>query len=146
MDYAEYEKLQKEQLTMNKKYLELFETDLIKKGLTDKTVHSHLNNVSFYLNEFLLRTDIIPMEKGMEYVNDYFGDFFIRKCMWSTPATIQSSSASLKKFYKCMLENDLILKEDYTYLLDTVKDNIDWWKEECAIFNDPDSPNPFFFF
>lgn len=145
MNYEEYEKLTNEQLIINKRYLELFESDLTAKGLSDKTIYAHLSNVDFYLNEYLLRTDIIPMEKGMDYVDDYLGYFFIRKCMWSTPSSIQSNSASLKKFYKCMLDHDLILKEDYTHLINTIKDNIDQWKEDCAIYNDPDCPNPFLF-
>lgn len=40
------------------------------------------------------------MENGCkdEYLSDFFGYFFIRKCMWSTPDTVKSTIASLKKF------------------------------------------------
>ena len=38
----------------------------------------------FYINDFLLRTDAYSMEHGVSMIDDFLGDFFIRKCMWST--------------------------------------------------------------
>ena len=39
----------------------------------------------------MLREDALTMENGCkdEYLSDFFGYFFIRKCMWSTPDTIR---------------------------------------------------------
>ena len=79
-------------------------------------------------------------------MHSFFGDFFIRKCMWSTPASIKSTAASLKKFYKCMLQHGYIDKESYDYLCFDIKENMEDWQEECAIYNDPDEPNPFYMF
>ena len=63
--------------------------------------------------------------------------------MWSTPSTIKSTAASIKKFYKCMMEHGFIKKSDYDDLCDEIKENMEFWQEDCAAYNDPDADNPF---
>ena len=145
-DYEEYEKDCTKIREENETYLALFEKDLIASGLSAKTVGRHVSNASFYINDFLLYDDSNPMCEGTKCVHSFFGDFFIRKCMWSTPASIKSTAASLKKFYKCMLQHGYIDKESYDYLCFDIKENMEDWQEECAIYNDPDEPNPFYMF
>lgn len=67
------------------------------------------------------------MENGCkdEYLSDFFGYFFIRKCMWSTQSTI----ASLKKFYR-------LSKEDYEEFTDTIRVNKEYWIDCCSEYND----------
>lgn len=146
MDYKEYEKECEKIKSDNEKYLEIFQAELTKMGLSPKTIRSHLSNVDFYINDFLLYEEPTPMNEGCGYVDRFLGDFFIRKCMWSTPATIKSTAASLKKFYKCMLEKGYVEKDDYRELCETIKDDMEYWVEDCRRFNDVDEPNPFSFF
>lgn len=146
MDYDEYLNKCKSIRDTNNCLLELFSSDLAKSGLTNKTIDRHLSNVDFYINEYLLYADALPMESGLSMLDSFLGDFFIRKCMWSTPGNIKTTAASIKKFYKCMLDHGKILKSDYDYLCSEIKDSMETWQEECAIYNDPDAPNPFFFF
>lgn len=145
-DYDDYvkecEKIEKE----NETYIELFYEALLEKQLTVKTINRHCNNVAFYLNTYLLREEPKPMKCGCYEIDNYLGNFFIRKCMWSTPSNIKTTSTSIKKFYQCMLEQGKIEKQDYLHLCDTIKGKMKEWQEECAIYNDPDEPNPFFFF
>lgn len=79
-------------------------------------------------------------------IDMFLGYFFIRKCMWSTPSTIRSNAASLKKFYKCMLEIGKIEKEDYDYMCEDIKERMPDWIDDCEQYNDPDALNPFAFF
>ena len=51
--------------------------------------------------------------------------------MWSTPATVKSTAASIKKFYNCMMENNIISKEDFNDLKVMIKDNMIYWQSEC---------------
>lgn len=143
-DYEDYEKtcamIQKE----NEEYLNLFESDLISSGLSDKTVIRHLRNVDFYINTFLLREEPRHMERGAFLLDFFLGDFFIRKCMWSTPGSIKTNAASIKKFYKSMLDHGKIQKNSYDELCREIKDNLNTWQINCEIYNDPDGPNPFF--
>ncbi len=87
--------------------------------------------MDFYLNDFLLREEALTMENGCkdEYLSDFFGYFFIRRCMWSTSDTVKSTIASLKKFYR-------LSKEDYEEFTDTIRVNKEYWIDCCSKYND----------
>lgn len=144
MNYEQY--IDASQTIQEENYLllQLFEEDLVKSGLKEKTINRHLSNVDFFLNEFLIRAGALPMKDGISMLDEYLGNFFIRKCMWSTPANIKTNATSIKKFYKCMLEHGKIEKEDYDILCFSIKDSLEIWQYDCAIYNDPENPNPFF--
>ena len=136
MTYEEYEKLCKLQQAKNYEYLDIFEKDLMESSLSQETIKKHLNNVNFYINTYLLREEPLEMEAGCSDMIDIFlGDFFIRKCMWSTPRTIKTTAASIKKFYKCMNEHGYISKDRYEDLCDVIKVNMEIWQDDCETFN-----------
>lgn len=108
-EYEDYEKKCNEIKMANAELLELFEADL--SNLSPKTRNDHLGNVGFYLNSFLLRYEPLTFEYGIKEISDFLGNYFIRKCMWSTPETIRQTAASIKKFYKCMLDHGKIEKK-----------------------------------
>ena len=143
--YEEYEKKSKANEERNEEFLKLFSDDLKEAGLADKTIRRHVNNAEFYLNTYLDREDVLPMEEGASgyRLSNFLGYFFIRKCMWSTPASVKSTAASLKKFYKCMLQHGKITQEQHDDVTDTIKFQMDEWQEDCARYNDPGAANPF---
>ncbi len=145
-DYEEYEKQCEAIRASNMELLAIFKKDLTAAGLSDKTINSHLSNADFYINDYLLHEEVIPMEEGIAHLDTFLGEFFIRKCMWSTPATIKSTAASIKKFYKCMLSHNKIPKKHYDFLCSEIKTGMEQWQADCAQYNDPGAPNPFFFF
>ncbi len=151
----------------NERYLELFRQSM-KGKLSDKVIRRHLCNMEMFLNWFLV--DYVehdwgkdengensygpaPMEDGMGEIGEFLGYIFIRKCLNSTPATIKSTAASIKKFYKCMLENkqygevspltEAEFREEYDNMLEHIKNRIDDWMADCAQYNDLDQPSPF---
>lgn len=144
MDYDQYLEECKKIKERNYLLLDLFKDDLIQSGLKDKTISRHLSNVEFYINEFLLYRDAYHMEEGLNMLDDYLGNFYICKCLWSTPGNIKSTAASIKKFYKSMVDHGKVDKEDYYDLCSLIKDSMDIWQMDCAIYNDPESPNPFY--
>ena len=148
MSYEEYEEKCKEIRLKNERYLEEFEEDLLNAGLKEKTVSRHYGNVYFYINNYLLREEPLEMKSGTNSfnINGFLGYFFIRKCMWSTPGTIKSNAASIKKFYKSMFQRGHINESDYKELADAIKFDMDDWLEDCESYNDPNSPNPFSLF
>ena len=81
----------------NKKYLNAFENYLKNQGLTTKTINKHLSNVDFYLNDYLNYYDIIKMEDGVSEINMYLGDWFIRKCLWSSKTSIKRKRCQYKE-------------------------------------------------
>ena len=134
----EYDKKVEKNEKRNEEFLTLFSDDLKNAGLAEKTIRNHVNNAGFYLNAYLPHWDEMTMEDGASgyYLEDFFGYFFIRKCMWSTPYTIKTTAASLKKFYKCMRKHGKITQEQYEDVADTIKYSMEEWQEECAEFND----------
>ena len=131
----------------NKKYMDMFLKDLKAAGLSEKTINNHFENVDFYLTDYLPFTDndSTDMKAGAETFNlrDYFGYFYIHKCMWSTPNNLKTTGASIKKFYKCMADHGEISKDKYKELSDLFKEEMADWQEECRRFNDDD--DDFFF-
>lgn len=131
----------------NKKYLDMFFQDLRTAGLSEKTIQNHLDNVDFYLTDYLPFSgeEATDMKAGAESFNlrDYFGYFYIHKCMWSTPNNLKTTGASIKKFYKCMADHGEISKDKYKELNALFKEEMAEWQEECRKFNDDD--DDFFF-
>lgn len=144
LDYEKYEEECEKIRTMNETYLELFEEDLA--DVSSATKKRHLSNVSLFINDYLLYSEAKTFETGVCDIDGFLGDFFIRKCMWSTPGTIKSTACSIKKFYRCMLKHEEILKSDYEYLCEEIKECMPQWQAECEQFNDPDAENPFCLF
>lgn len=143
MDYEEYERLCEVRRNENEDHCRVFEDALTEVGLSEKTIDKHLRNVYFYLDVYLLREEPAPMVEGCYRVSGFLGDFFIRKCMWSSPTSIKSNVASFKKFYDCMRDKGRIEASDYEALIETINEEMEFWLEDCAVYNDPDADNPF---
>lgn len=123
----------------NKQYLAVFEADLKAANLKPKTIEKHIFNVDFYINDYLLRYLPLEMIGGCQNeIDGYLGGFFIRKVMWSTPASIKSNATSIKKFYKSMMEHGYVDKENYTDLCDDIKECMPEWLAEWESYNDFD--------
>ncbi len=122
-----------------------FEAWLRATGLKEKTVRRHLDNVGFFLETYLPQMSAQSIEDGCHYVGDFLGYFLIRKCAWSTPATIRQNAASLKKFYRCMLERGQVGQQAYDELLATIEEDMDDWIADCEEFSNPsdDLDDPF---
>lgn len=141
MNYEEYEAKCEEIRKANEELLDLFEEDI--KSLSLKTRRQHRNNVEFFLNDYLLRQEPQTFDYGIININDFLGYFFIRKCTWSTPASIKQTAASIKKFYKSMEAHGKIGHADYETLCDTIKCEMPQWLADCEQYNDPSAEDPF---
>ena len=119
----------------NDKFLKEFRVWLENQGLSEKTISRHIDNASFYINEYLPREGERPMEYGPKLLDSFFRYFFIRKCMWSTPGTIKTTAASLKKFYRCMMERGYISRSDYEFVCSEIREGMDDWQWECEVYN-----------
>ena len=121
----DYEVKLEENKKRNEKYLKEFEEWLRKKNLVNKTINKHLDNVEFYLNEFLNYYDITKMEEGVHEVYSYLSGWFIEKCLWATKTSIKENASSIKKFYNCMSEKGYVSVDDYKSLCEDIKENMD---------------------
>ena len=137
IDYAEYEKQREVITTANKKLLAEFEQWLRSSGLSDKTVANHVENIDFYINEFLLYEDILEPRDGVDEVSEFLGYWFIRKAMWASRSSIKAYGASLKKFYAFLLEKGEIEKDELDDLKETIKEGMPEWLATLDRYDDP---------
>ena len=137
MDYLDFSEKNED---TNHEYLLLFQEDLENAGLKEKTVYNHLSNADLFINDFLGYRMNVTMEEGVTMLGDFLGDYFIRKCMWSSPSSVKTTAASLKKFYKSMAEHGKIEKKDYDYVCRDIKESMEYWQESCESYNNPHSP------
>ena len=72
-DYEAYEKKCDEIREANDELLELFYEDLV--NLSDRTRRKHVNNVGFYINEYLLREQPLTFDHGITMIDDFLGYF-----------------------------------------------------------------------
>lgn len=136
LSYEERERRRKEQLAYNESYLAGFADYLRRKGISEKTVNKHLDNVSLFLNVYLLDEDVPPLPGGCLMMDDYLGRYLIERPVYTSPAMISESATSIKRFYKHMLEEDQIFKEDYSALLEDIRLGWPMWRDTCQERND----------
>lgn len=136
-DYAKYEQECKKIRKENAQLLEAFETWLQKAKLSDKTIRKHVENIDFYINEFLLYEDAIEAKDGAGDVSMFLGYWFIKKAMWASPAHIKNNAASLKKFYTFLYEQGKIEQEELDDLKDMIKEGMPDWIATMKRYDDP---------
>ena len=136
-DYEQYE-IECERIRQsNAELLDEFESWLRKSGLSDNTVRKHIENIDFYINEFLLYEDAVEPQDGIDSVSMFLGYWFIRKAMWSSESSIKSNAASLKKFYAFLHERGAVSKDDLDSLKETIKEEMPDWLATLARYDDP---------
>ena len=120
---------------------------LKRSGLGEKTVTKHINNIEFFLNEYLAYQDISESEDeitlcnaedGIDFIDDFLGYWFIKKALWSSESSIKSNIATFKKFYTFMQSMNLISKDDLKMLNETIKENKDEWIDTVNRYNNLD--------
>ena len=129
MSYEDFEKESEAIREENRILLEGFEEWLRQSGLKDKTIRKHVQNVDFYINDYLLYDSYTPAKEGVSAINGFFNWFFPRKAMWSSRASTKETAASLKKFYKFLAEMGVMPPADYLFLLAEIKSEMPEWLE-----------------
>ena len=140
--YQQYEKACRKIRQDNTKLLTEFGKWLLKERLSKKTIKQHLSNIDFYINEFLLYEDAIEASEGSGHIGMFLGYWFIKKAIWSSASSIRSNAASLKKFYKFMLEHGLVSEEAVNEMLETIREEMPEWIATVKRYDDPSITDP----
>lgn len=127
MPYEQYEEEAEKIRAENAVLLKGFRKWLEESGIKEQTVKKHTGNVSFYINEYLLREDAARPQEGISALNGFFNWFFPRKAMWSNVTTTKETVASLKKFYRFLVDIGSVDATDYQWLLEEVKSEMPEW-------------------
>lgn len=111
----------------NDSFLKEFCEDLIKSGLKENTISGHYANTSLYL-DWLACIISKPMQEGLHEIDNFMGDPHFLGLVWPSPDKIKKIAASLKKFYKSMLNRSHISESGYREFLKTVKEKLPAWQ------------------
>ncbi|GJM60900.1 hypothetical protein [Persicobacter diffluens] len=120
---AEVKKLQEE----NEGVLKGFQDYLERSGLSEKTIRVHVGNIEFFGNDYLTREDPTSLADGWSMIDEFLGYYFVRKCMWSSPATTRQYITSFKKFYAYYYEVGGISKETLEKVKFELKEGKEDW-------------------
>ena len=131
-----YDKKVEENRKRNEKYIKEFEKWLNEKGFVTKTIRKHLSNVDLYINDYLNYYDITKVEEGMNSVRSFLDGWFIQKCLWASKNSLKETTASIKKFYQYMSENNYVSVVDYKDMCSFIKENIDDFLKQVDAFDD----------
>lgn len=140
--YEKYLKACEQIRTENEALLSEFQEWLLNQGLSSKVVKKHIDNIDFYLNEYLLYEDAVKAAEGAGRIDMYLSYWFIKKASWASPSLIRSSAASLKKFYTFMREKGLIGEEALKDVKDTIKENMSDWVATVDRYDDASITDP----
>ena len=122
-----------------KPYMFIFEQYLMEQNLSPKTIDKHLSNVQFYIEEYLnYYEECEDIRKGCYAIGSYLGYFYIHKCMWASQSNMKDTATGIKKFYKCLLEKNLVSVKDYDNLCNEIKSGLPDWKEALRKYDDWD--------
>ena len=120
----------------NEKLLKDFSKWLLDKKLKQNTIEKHIFNVNFFINEFLLTNNVISPNNGFEYIDEYFGNWFIKKAIWSTNIQIKNNSSSIKKFYSFLHAKNIITKHEFLKINNIFKKRLNIWLETINKYDD----------
>lgn len=134
----DYEIKVKENQERNKKFINEFKVYLKKSNLSDKTIKNHISNVELFIDDYLCYYDLVPMEDGVSAIGMFLGDWYIEKCLFASRTSMKETAASIKKFYKCMVEKNYINKEDFDFMSSVIKDEMNEWLERLDRFDNYD--------
>jgi site-specific recombinase XerD len=135
-DYEQYEIECERIRESNGKLLADFEDWLRESNLADQTISRHVENIDFYINEYLLYEDAVEPQDGVSDVSMFLGYWFIRKAMWASASSIKSNAASLKKFYTFLHARGAVSQDDLDSLKETIKEEMPEWLATLARYND----------
>jgi site-specific recombinase XerD len=136
-DYEQYEIECERIRESNGKLLADFEDWLREANLADQTISKHVENIDFYINEYLLYEDAVEPQDGVSDVSMFLGYWFIRKAMWASASSIKSNAASLKKFYTFLHDRGAVSQDDLDSLKETIKEEMPEWLATLARYDDP---------
>jgi len=147
-NWEEYDKEQKQreeeierQKERAEEILEQFDKWL-KERFKEKTVITHLSNILFYLRSFFLSyyvnldDDEPPtVEEAYEGFSYFFGNFFIRKCLWSNEKSTREYATSFKRFYAFLYEKEMVSQDILKCVKQRIKEELPGWVTKVNRYN-----------
>jgi len=109
----------------NQPILDGFEHALRQSGLSEHTIKTHVDNIGFF-GRYLLwyGYSLRRLDEATEGdVYDFLEDWFPRKALWASVASMKVYLASCKKFFQWMEASGLVSSQTVEDVLATLKDS-----------------------
>lgn len=136
-DYEIYEAECEKRKEENHTFLIGFTRYLESKKVSKKTIDKHVNNINFYINDFLLYESPERACEGVNQLNYFLGYWFIRKAMWASPTSIKENITSLKHFYTYMNRIGQVTEEELLDMKEQIKESKGEWIKSVIQYDDP---------
>jgi len=109
----------------NQPILDGFEHWLKQAGLSEPTIKEHVDNMRFFSRyQLWYGYSLRRLDEATEGdVYDFLEDWFPRKALWASVASMKVYLASFKKFFKWMGESGLVAPQTVADVLATLKDS-----------------------
>ena len=107
---------------------------LVAEGLSPKTIQKHFNCADFFLNVYLTKELQSTFYNCANDIPDFFGYFYIRKCLFASVSNLNQFIAALKKFFKFLYLSGYIDVEVCADVYTYIKNYKDEWIEELTDF------------
>lgn len=118
----EQENIRKE----NEALIKDFQEYLKEKDLKDTTLNSHIYNLTYFLNEYLLLINRKPEELVLR-MDDFLGNWFLKKTPWVTKSSLEIMTRTIKHFYTFLCQRDRITEEELKRLEDRIRGSHKNW-------------------
>lgn len=113
-------------LAYNQPLLDRFHDWLAHSGISLKTIQSHKDNIAFFAT-YLVYYD--PLQRLDEATSGdvwmFLADWFPRKALWASEASVRAYLASFRKFFRWMGDTQHVAPEEVTAVLTMLKDERD---------------------
>ena len=133
MNSREKDEERKFELIWKKNWMLLAEFNdwMLGRGLSKRTSHMHLSNVTMYMQDYLMYDGPLPPANGTIGIGMYLGSWFIRKAPYASPGTVRSNATSIVKFYSFLLEKGLITPGALEQMRESIRLDMRKWQERA---------------
>ena len=107
--------------------LQTFETYLREYNISDKEIQNHLSNIDLFINDYLLRGEVLSCHNGIHTVGEYLTDWLTENFYGVTKEDIESYVESFIKFYTFNVNKGYLEKDDMIELYQIINDEVRPW-------------------
>ncbi|MER2132805.1 MAG: hypothetical protein ABS896_10360, partial [Carnobacterium inhibens] len=99
-------------------------------------VKRHIEHLDFYLNIYLTEYEQSTPTNSTDAAGNFLGDFFVRKDLSSSRASLRQNGSALKKLYQFLYEADEISKFDLTEINEFIRTGTQEGEEYLSLIDD----------
>lgn len=110
------------------------------KHLSEQTATRHCSRLNFFFQYLHNYTNYSALEVNSDIIDDYLGNWYIRKVLNSSKSDVHPTLTAFKKFYQYAFKRELIPLEDWEDIMEACQDRMRYMRRfDGYMALDPDS-------